>query len=113
MVIFNSAQELVDFLNGSHIVLDVSQAQLILDYMEGHDYALGYSNVGMVREDLAKECGEVEEYSIVDAICAACEWNYELMLCSDDESGELASDAIILGDLFDKYVVEGSAYGTV
>ena len=57
------------------------EAEIILDYMEGHDYAIGIDSDGkMYRQDIAEENGEIEPYSIDDVIDIVCEWNYELIL---------------------------------
>lgn len=67
------------------IVLNDKEADLILGYMEGHDYVLGAKEGQLLRGDLAQAdnmiCWEV--YSMDDAIDAVCEWNYELILDAD------------------------------
>ena len=54
-------------------------AQVLLDYMEGHDYSLLVREDTLMRMDLGEENGEVEPYDIDDVIDAVCEWNYELL----------------------------------
>ena len=55
-----------------------------LNYMEGHDYAIGIDSAGkMYRQDIAEENGEIEPYPIDDVIDTVCEWNYELILDAD------------------------------
>lgn len=54
-------------------------AEILLNYLEGHDYSLMIRNEELMRKDLAEENGEIEPYDIDDVIDAVCEWNYELM----------------------------------
>lgn len=70
---------------GSHIQLTDNEAEMILNYFEGHDYIIGESEGRMLRGDLAEQEGKIiwEEYSIDDVIDRVCEWNYELILEAD------------------------------
>ena len=62
----------------------IEDAAILLNYMEGHDYAIGIDSDGkMYRQDVAEENGEIEPYSIDDVIDTVCEWNYELILDAD------------------------------
>lgn len=56
-----------------------SDAQILLNYMEGHDYSLLVVNDQLMRRDIAEEDGEIQPYGIDDVIDIVCEWNYELM----------------------------------
>lgn len=61
------------------------EAEILVNYMDGHDYILGEDDGKLYRGDLDEKPGEVcwEEYSMDDAIDAVCEWNYELILDAD------------------------------
>ena len=68
-------------VNENSTELVVFEAAIDLNYMEGHDYAIGIDSDGkMYRQDIAEENGEIEPYSIDDVIDIVCEWNYELIL---------------------------------
>lgn len=61
------------------------EANIILGYMEGHDYTLGQIDGVLYRGDLADNPDKIvwDEYSMDDVIDLACEWNYELILDMD------------------------------
>ncbi|MGB4659910.1 MAG: multidrug transporter [Mobilitalea sp.] len=61
------------------------EAEIILGYMEGHDYMLGEVQGNLYRGDLSEAVGVIcwEGFSMDDAIDAVCEWNYELILEAD------------------------------
>lgn len=54
------------------------EAEILVNYMDGHDYILGEDDGKLYRGDLDEKPGEVcwEEYSMDDAIDAVREWNY-------------------------------------
>lgn len=83
--LFTEPEELLSWLADNDILMNLSKedAQILLNYMEGHDYAIGIQEDHMIRKDLSEENGEIEEYTIDDAIDAVCEWNYELILDAD------------------------------
>lgn len=56
--------------------LSKEDVQILLNYMEGHDYAIGIWEDHMIRKDLSEEGGEVVEYTIDEVIDTVCEWNY-------------------------------------
>ena len=59
-------------------------AEILLNYMEGHDYRVGIDTEGnMVRVDVADTNNVVEAYSLDDLIDDVSEWNYELMADAD------------------------------
>lgn len=59
-------------------------AEILLNYMEGHDYRVGIDTEGnMVRVDVSDENNVVEEYSLDDLIDDVSEWNYELLTDAD------------------------------
>lgn len=107
--------ELVEFLRGTFPV-EEKEAKVLLEYLDGHGYMLAGEGNKLYRGDLCKDSDSIcwEKYSIGDAIEAACEWNCEMLLLSQDEkqdsSGdyklwhemheELQKDEEILGRLF-------------
>lgn len=82
--VISGGRELVQFLKSTDdpIQLSESEADLLLGYIEGHDYALGVMDGVLYRGDLCYRQGELhwedEPYPIDDVIDAVCEWNYEL-----------------------------------
>ena len=49
----------------SKSTLELEDAALLLNYMEGHDYAIGTDAEGkMYRQDMAEENGEIEPFPI-------------------------------------------------
>lgn len=59
-------------------------AEILLNYMEGHDYRVGIDTAGrMVRVDVADANHTIEEYSLDDLIDDVSEWNYELLTDAD------------------------------
>lgn len=113
---------LMDFALNSDLGIDVAvrEAQLLMDYMEGHGYVLGISNNQLVRGDTEETPGNIvwEEYSLEDAIDVVCEWNYEMILDAEarkadpelyvrvagleEQLAELKSDEVLLDRLFDQ-----------
>lgn len=107
--------ELVEFLRGTFPV-EEKEAKVLLEYLDGHGYILAGEGGGLYRGDLCKEPDSIcwEKYSIGDAIEAACEWNCEMLLESQnakqdgsgdykfwqERHGELQKDEEILGRLF-------------
>ena len=88
VTLFTKPEELVAWLEDNDILMNiqVEDAQLLLDYMEDHDYAVGMDADGkMIRKDVTEEQGEVEAYTIDDLIDAASEWNYELIREADEQ----------------------------
>lgn len=123
VTLFTKPEELIAWLDDNDLLMGLSEneAKILLDYMEGHDYAIGCDAAGkMVRKDIAEENGEVEDFSIDEVIDAVCNWNYELILEADskrnnpkdfvDFSNEqsryerLKSDEQVLDRLFDKTI---------
>ncbi len=82
-------EELVAFLqqNDIPIVMTDKEAELLLGYLEGHDYVVGFSAGQLFRGDLDEVPGEIvwDDYTVDDLIDAVCEWNYELILDMDAE----------------------------
>ena len=80
-------QELMRWMSEHDVLMDISaeDIQLILNYLDGHDYAMGTDKEGnLVRVDVAVEDGECIEYSLDEFIDLVCEWNYELILNADE-----------------------------
>ncbi|MBO5469484.1 MAG: multidrug transporter [Lachnospiraceae bacterium] len=67
------------------IHLDILDAEILLSYMEGHDYELILKGGDLYRHDIAEENGEMQLYGLDDVIDIVCEWNYELKC--DAETG--------------------------
>lgn len=85
-LLFSKPEEILDYIKSNELAIkmNVEEANLLLEYMEGHDYAIGTdNNKELIRKDVASVDGEVQEYSIDEVIDIVCEWNYELKLDAD------------------------------
>jgi hypothetical protein len=73
--------------NGISIVMTDKEAEMLLGYMEGHDYVIGFSEGKLYRGDMDEVPGEIiwDDFSVDDLIDSVCEWNYELILDMDAE----------------------------
>ena len=83
ITLFSEPEELIAWAEvyDKQINPSIEDAAILLNYMEGHDYAIGIDSDGkMYRQDIAEENGEIEPYLIDDVIDIVCEWNYELIL---------------------------------
>lgn len=82
-------EELIDFIRENAITITMTdkEAELLLDYLEGHDYVAGFSDDKLYRGDMDEVPGEIvwEEYTVDDLIDLVCEWNYEMILDMDAE----------------------------
>lgn len=82
-------EELVAFIqrNDIAIVMTDKEAELLLGYMEGHDYVVGFVEGQLYRGDLDEIPGEIvwDDYTVDELIDAVCEWNYEMILDMDAE----------------------------
>ena len=86
VTLFSKPEELIAWADTFDILLNpsIEDAAILLNYMEGHDYAIGIDSDGkMYRQDVAEENDEIEPYPIDDVIDTVCEWNYELILDAD------------------------------
>ena len=85
--LFTEPDELLSWLADNDILMNLSKedVQILLNYMEGHDYAIGIQEDHMIRKDLSEEDGEVVEYTIDEVIDTVCEWNYELIRDADEK----------------------------
>ncbi len=121
VTLFSKPEELIAWADTFDILLNpsIEDAAILLNYMEGHDYAIGIDSDGkMYRQDVAEENDEIEPYPIDDVIDTVCEWNYELILDADahrndpkdfkdysefqDKYDSLKADEKRLDRLFDK-----------
>ena len=83
-------EELLAFIkdNKISIVMTDKEAEMLLGYMEGHDYVVGFAEGRLYRGDLDDVPGEIvwdDDFSVDDLIDTVCEWNYELILDMDAE----------------------------
>ena len=83
-------EELLTFIkeNAIPIVMTDKEAEMLLGYMEGHDYVVGFAEGRLYRGDLDDVPGEIvwdDDFSVDDLIDTVCEWNYELILDMDAE----------------------------
>ena len=83
-------EELLAFIkeNDISIVMTDKEAEMLLGYMEGHDYVVGFAEGRLYRGDLDDVPGEIvwdDDFSVDDLIDTVCEWNYELILDMDAE----------------------------
>lgn len=81
MAVFEKPEDLCKWLEvrNSDVRLEKHEASLLFNYMEGHDYRLGFDGNKLLRQDVAEKHGEIVSYSIDDVIDVVCEWNYELI----------------------------------
>ncbi|MCQ4756926.1 multidrug transporter [Enterocloster bolteae] len=91
-----------DFDTGFHFT--DKEAEIILDYMEGHGYAIGQVDGVLYRGDLCDKPDETvwEEFPMDDVIDSVCEWNYEFILDIDAER-QNARDFIDFGNKQNRY----------
>ena len=69
---------------GVFMDLHKSDIQLLLDYLEKKEYALGLdADRNLVRVNLAPEKDAVTEYSLDELVDQVCDWNYALILEAD------------------------------
>ncbi len=121
ITLFSEPEELIAWAEAYDKQLNpsIEDAALLLNYMEGHDYAIGTDAEGkMYRQDMAEENGEIEPFPIDDVIDKVCEWNYDLILHAEAKKDDpkdfqeycefqekydsLKADERVLDRLFDK-----------
>ena len=83
-------EELLAFIKDNEISIFMTdkEAEMLLGYMEGHDYVVGFAEGRLYRGDLDDVPGEIvwdDDFSVDDLIDTVCEWNYELILDMDAE----------------------------
>lgn len=88
MHFMTEAGELLDWMreHEEFKIINKVEAQMLLDYIEGHDYRLSTDKEGnLVRVDVSDDQYDTDEYSVDDLIDSVCEWNYELILHTTEE----------------------------
>jgi len=87
VILFEKPEELIRWVDENDLLMGLEEkdAEILLNYMEGHGYSIGSRDGKLVRADICEENGELEDYSIDDVIDAVCEWNYELVLEASNE----------------------------
>ena len=83
-------EELLAFIKDNEISIFMTdkEAEMLLGYMEGHDYVVGFAEGRLYRGDLDDVPGEIvwdDDFSVDDLIDTVCEWNYEMILDMDAE----------------------------
>ena len=71
ITLFSEPEELVAWAEvyDKQLSPSIEDAEILLNYMEGHDYAIGTDAEGkMYRQDMAVENGEIEPFPIDDVI---------------------------------------------
>ena len=84
--LFTEPEELLSWVAEKSHSIQISRedAELLLNYLKGHDYAVGKaSNGDMVRINTLGDVRIVEEYSLDDLIDRVSEWNYEMIVDAD------------------------------
>ena len=75
LTIIAEPEELIAWADTFDILLNpsIEDAAILLNYMEGHDYAIGIDSDGkMYRQDVAEENGEIEPYLWCGSCCQGC-----------------------------------------
>ncbi|MDD3040628.1 hypothetical protein [Bacteroides sp.] len=86
IILFTKPEELIKWVKENDLPYDIfiEDAGILLGYLEGHDYAIGHSEDGVLyRKDMGEENGEIEVYTMDEVIDIVCEWNYEKILEAD------------------------------
>lgn len=84
--LFTEPEELLSWAAIRHPTFQMNreEAELLLNYMEGHAYAVGAAANGeMVRVSIQEDTESVEAYSLDELIDAVSEWNYEMLQDAD------------------------------
>ena len=79
---FTSPKQLKDWIDNNDLLLtlDDNEVLLLMNYLEGHDYAIGIIDEKLVRIDISDSEEVYEEYTIDEFIDTVCEWNYDLIV---------------------------------
>ena len=83
-------EELLAFIkeNDISIVMTDKEAEMLLGYMEGHDYVVGFAEERLYRGDLDDVPGEIvwdDDFSVddlIDTVCVMELWGMPFFLCS-------------------------------
>lgn len=89
---FTEPEELLEWMreHEEFKVMNKNDAQLLLNYMEGHDYLIGTDEEkNLVRADVSLEEIEIEPCEIDDVIDFVCEWNDELIRDTTQELSKM------------------------
>lgn len=91
--VFLVAEDLSYWINNTHSTISLTdkEAEIILNYMDGHGYNLGVENENLVRIDVEEETPTAEKYNINEAIYAVCDWNAELISETNENINNAAS----------------------
>lgn len=84
------------------------QAELVLNYMECHEYTLSVSGMKMARTDITD--GKTIPYSLDDVIGTVYEWNYKIGHGLADGMANPENDCLLLGRLFAQTVYGKECY---
>lgn len=88
--------ELIKWLSehDNDLMLSEQEADLLLGYIEGHDYQLATQGDKLYRVDLQAAEGEEKlvDYPIEDVVDIVCEWNYEMIQCADEERNKAVDE---------------------
>ena len=80
---FSNPSEFVKFMDENDMLFHLTEkeAEVLLNYMSGHDFLLGAKEGKLYRGDLDYEAGKVRwrEDTIDDAVDAVCEWNNDFL----------------------------------
>ena len=93
MHFITEAGELIDWMreHEEFKIINKAEAQMLLDYMEGHDYRISTDKEGnLTRVDVSSDEYLVVDFSVDELIDSVCEWNYELILYTTEELNEMA-----------------------
>lgn len=104
--VIEKAEELLKFIQdfASSFTITDKEAELLLGYLEGHDYVVGQEGGKLYRGDLAEVRDQIvwEDYSMDELIDTVCEWNYELILDTEAER-QNPTDMIAFSNAQSKY----------
>lgn len=96
VVRINQPGELIKWLSqhDNDLMLSEQEADLLLGYIEGHDYQLATQGDKLYRVDLQETEGKEElvDYPIEDVVDIVCEWNYEMIQCADEERNKAVDE---------------------
>lgn len=103
----SDAESLISIAIRQGVVLNADEADMILGYLEGHDYCLMVDDVGAtIRHDeqYGNDHSEDESYSIRDAIMFCQEMNDDLLHEEQDEDflSKLRMDEQVLSTLMER-----------
>ena len=76
------------------------QADILLNYMAGHGYALGIQDGTLYRIDIEDSREEADEYPLRDAVNIVREWIDELV--QDTDTGVSSTDGYTIKDMVDE-----------